>query len=665
MCNAGLRATKCATNWSPLAEASWEAFKPYLSRYQWAFDQPSHSPRKSEIIHAIRNKGKKGACTFYRAEGYKYILPVLNVRRFEDAVRRRRKLYYVSWGRYALLYFDIDLHYAWQTLAEGEAAKALIDALLTDFFGQSVVFWSTSSRGLNGYLKVDLQGTDYAKANGLFDRLQRALELFLADHQNLADFEIKGRVGFLGEEEYNWSQYGKLPIHGAGWNFATLETFTKTPTVPLRRLGALCEAVEAGIPADILIQHKAHKKALGDMPIVEDDCFLVTPAIEKALVDKHGDAWRYMFAVDSEDKEGRVWLGLQYYRPGETPVTEWELREQAAKVSREQPASLEDPVASVCHFGLPDYMQPDRVKPEGLYTPDPVNSAPSAVTIPVPSRKMPSRLHLDLDDLRTEPDSFARQRQALLRLARYLKRVPTEEEALAFIKDQRLFTGSWEENQSRRRVRIRSSLNFIARTFDPGKCSTGGAVNVGKYDAWAKTKFPKGIFGTVGGGMNQYGTIYQGTPVHVDPQFIAVFMAVAEYCLLIQSNDDLSLPHDWAEALWTALYTRGAVPMTFCARSWAVCRDMLERYGIVNIIDRSYRPGKAMKWAPGLYFPFLGLWKTKTQPSLLGPGILPVEKEQEQQEHNTWLRQQPTRQDILAGLALSRPPPRGSPFGIS
>jgi hypothetical protein len=99
-----------------LAEASWQVFSPFLGRYQWAFDEPSNSPRKAEIAHAILNRGKTGCCTFDRPEGYRYILPVLHPRHFEKAVDGRRKIYYVSYGKQALLYLDIDLHYAWRAL---------------------------------------------------------------------------------------------------------------------------------------------------------------------------------------------------------------------------------------------------------------------------------------------------------------------------------------------------------------------------------------------------------------------------------------------------------------------------------------------------------------------------------------------------------------------
>src|SRR5882724_11875239 len=179
-----------------LAEESWKVFSPLLCRYQWGKDAPSHSPRKREIASAIRNRGKPGACTFDR-DGDKYILRLLRLRHFERAIAQHHKIFYVSYGKEALLYFDIDLHYNWQRLDDGQEAKQKLDELLQKFFHESFLFWSPSSRGFNGYLKVDLKGMGFEAANEVFDRLEKDLKRFLAYCGNMADFEIKGKIGHM------------------------------------------------------------------------------------------------------------------------------------------------------------------------------------------------------------------------------------------------------------------------------------------------------------------------------------------------------------------------------------------------------------------------------------------------------------------------------------
>jgi hypothetical protein len=654
------------TNFPTLAEATWQSFSPFLSRYQWAFDDPSHSPRAAEITSAIRNRGKKGCCTFFREEGYKYVLPVMHVRHFEQAIARKRRIYYVSHGKYVLLYFDIDLHCAWQTLAEGLEARQKISDLFARFFGQPVLFWSDSCRGMNGYLKVALQRMPYDQANSIFERLEKALQRFLAYCDNLADFEVKGRIGYLGDDEYTWKQYGKLPLHQPGWNFKKLEEFKATPMIPVRRLSALCRVIESQIPAELLDQHKEKKKALGDTPIQENDRFLVTPSIEKALLDKHGEAWQCMFNNGCEDSEGNVWLGMEYYRPGRAPLTGRELREERQNEGHHH-TKAEDIAGRDLGTLRPGTEGREAGSPRTAVAGGQHSAHPGG-TLP-PERIATTRhfANVHVNDLTSEPDSFQRQKEALFRLARRLKRVPTLEEALQFIKEERLFSGSWEERRQKRKVRVKSILKFISRTFDLGKCAKG-SVNVGKYDAWAAKKFPHGFKGRGRKSLTEDGEVVEfQASVRVSPQFITIFMAVCEFGLLIDKNKDGTLPQERAKRIWEALYAKGLVSEQFCARKWAICREELARHGVIKITNRLYGPGKAMEWAVGTYFPGLGLWKTPKRPSLLGPGdlvsLVRRRRTQTTRQHNTLLRQQSCPVGVLDTWRLSRPPP--VPIGAS
>ena len=658
---------------STLAEASWEVFSPFLSRYQWAFDDPANSPRKAEILSALKNRGKDGCCVFHREYNQKYVLRHLRAWVFEKAISQHCKVYYVSFGKYALLYFDIDLHYAWQTQAEGQKAKDLIERLFAKFFGESVIFWCASSRGINGYLKVNLQREPYDEANALFARLEKALQGFLAHYGNLADFEIKGRVGFLDDDAYEWKQYGKLPIHHHDWNFQRLAEFKDKPLVSIHRLEQLCLELERQLPAGVLAQHKAYKKSLGNLPIVKDGFFLVTPEWEKALEEKHGDGWRWRFADRSEGMDGDFWLALKYHRPGEIPLTEQEWR--AEQRQRLQPMPAQKPPICPVRQQLRDVFErsespeaaPMQAVLAGLIEREDRQAEPKT---PRQQRKkdrrpkaqaQPLKVNLNVEDLSTEPDSFERQRQALLRYSRYLKRVPSLEEALAYIRENNLFTGAWEQNLTRRKARVGGILQFIEQTFDTSKLANG-SVNVGKYDEWARKKFPNGLTGAGRRDLSEEGEIVQaGNDVHVPVSFVAVFMAVAEFTLLIDKNEDGSLPHNRAEELWQSLWAKGIVPVAFDSRKWAVCRDELERYGVIVVTDRSYGPGKAMRWDVGVYFPGLGLWKTPKQPSLFGPvplaQFLGLEWKTKKQEHNTLLQSQSARNGQPYLLALSRPPP--------
>src|SRR6185295_13926821 len=144
---------------SSLAEASWQEFAPFLSKYQWALDHPAASARKIEISYALKHRGEKGCCTFDREDGNKFVLRQLRPWAFEKAISKRRKIYYVSYGRVVLLYFDVDLHQVFQRVADGLAAVERINRT------RLPLYWIDSSRGFNGYLKVDLTGMPYEEAN--------------------------------------------------------------------------------------------------------------------------------------------------------------------------------------------------------------------------------------------------------------------------------------------------------------------------------------------------------------------------------------------------------------------------------------------------------------------------------------------------------------------
>jgi len=685
-----------------LAEASWRAFSPFLSKYQWAFDSPSHSPRKSEILHAIVNRGKKGCCTFHRPEGYTFKLNLLRDWAFEQAINEKRKLYYVSYGQQALLYFDIDLHQAWQTPEEGQEAQRLLDAMTTKLFGQPALFWNDSSRGFNGYLKTDLQGIEHAEANSVVTRLESDLQRFLAYYGNLADFEIKGKVGFLGDDDdaYTWKHYGKLPIHSPNWSFPRLEEFKSKPVVGIRQLEALCREIERQVPQEVLDRHKALKKNRRQELKWDGDWFLVTPEMQAQLEAKYGPGWRFRFVCKGNGEE--TWLDGEYYQPGKVPEPmskeEWLRRKKETLDARKRSNELRGVPAVVggtketnrpgTHTGMATVAaenhqghqhNDNQAENGGQDSGGNRTQLTSSIGVPTaddqPAHGMPqtsgrnkrppdksrvtpdtSRVHLNLSDLASEPDSFVRQKEALFRLARYLKRVPTVEEGLRYIRDQCLFTGSWEENLDRRKARVASILQWIANTFDASKCAKG-SVNVGKFDEWVNKKFPKGVVGGKRRFLNEDGEVVEvNQNIRVSKSFIACFMAVAEFAVLTDKNQDGTLPHRRAERVWESLFAKGLLPVRFCPRKWAVCRESLVEYGIIRITNREYHAGKAMEWDVGRFFPGLGLWKGRRQRGL-GCSPSPKKRMRIRRTHNTWLRKQPVDSGLLLSLARSRSPP--------
>ena len=183
----------------------------------------------------------------------------------------------------------------------------------------------------------------------------------------------------------------------------------------------------------------------------------------------------------------------------------------------------------------------------------------------------------------------------------------TEQEALRYIKANGLYTGAWEN--SRRPSRVRWILSRIAKTFDVSRChGVRHDVQVGKYDQWARTHV-----GTIRGHdrrtMDEYGNVTVRENRHqVGWQFVTGFLSVAEYCLVSSPNEDGSLPHARAKDVWDRCYQGGLIKMPFCDRKWAICRDWLERRGVLKITDRNWHRGKAMQWEVSAEFRRLPQW---------------------------------------------------------
>ena len=173
------------------------------------------------------------------------------------------------------------------------------------------------------------------------------------------------------------------------------------------------------------------------------------------------------------------------------------------------------------------------------------------------------------------------------------------DEALAFIKDKTLYTGTWTDNSwpKRRGEGPRYAEIHCKKTFNAAKCGHG-SVNIGKFDRWAFGHYPAGLVHT----KNQRDLTADGEVVqtshetHVCPDFISVFLSICEFALLIDKNDDGTLPHNRSEELWDALYRQGLLSIKFNARKWAACREGLVQHGVVRITNREFYSGKAMVW---------------------------------------------------------------------
>ncbi len=601
-----------------LAKEMADFFRFLVHPYRRCFDSPVKSPKNEEIESAIRNKGQKGCCTFMRETG-KFIVRPLDDWMFSGDMLFR-KHYYTSDNRVALPYFDVDTHLDYQTDADAAAARSMIEKEMAARLGIAPKFLE-SGRGRNGYLKVDLAGVAPDEANRVFDELQDAIKLLIAKHGIMVDFEIKGTITWRDQDgTLHAGRYGKLPMCAPDWDYNWHRSLVKAKRVTIADLKKLVAGVKAEVTEKDISRHDAAKrKAFLDHYLPVDKTHQWKLAAEFGFARVEDEIVKF---------DGQQWIARVFV--GEKLTNKW-----WPDYEPEVPAA---PTAAVA------------LEDNGAASP------PGSTT----SFKKTVQDDADLGD---EPDALVRQRKALLQFARLLKRVPSVEEALKYIQHNGLYSGAWRNPA--RKTRVRGILKYIAKTFDRAKCTKPGrsplAVNIGKYDAWAKAKFPVGFVGVKKRKIvtDEFEVLEVHERIEIGWEFISIFVSVCEYCLLLDGRPDGSLPHERAKKLWSYLFNKKMVLVNFDDRKWAACRDGLT--GIVKVTDRNYSAGKAMRWAIDQFFPFLGLWKKNKLPSLLEA----VDRQEfvdslfitRERRHNSLLNKKPSDSTETGILPDPHPPP--------
>ena len=532
-------------------DAAYDHLGKYCNHLQWAFRSPRNSPRKREIVRAIKERGTPGCHTNDRG-GWNYILKVLGPWAFAVAQGKplpepkkprrgksrkrpeRTKLYYCSHENWILAYIDIDRHQPHQSWQDCENTRLAIDTWARDH--GIAIYWIKSARGYNGYIKIAAWGSPPENSNYVLGRLWGALKRVIsAASADVADLEICGQVGYLKDDgTWKWGKYGKLPIHSLDFN---LEAMRKNPEITMTRLEVVVEEAMTTL---------SPPKARMPGPFIK-----LTPTLQKKL-EANPLLHREAMTDSITDDEGTFWVRRDVVKPPKAPA--------------------------------PAVNQPEK---PNLIAIDVAESSNTGKSDPRIIARVP-------DELRDEPDSFRRQLYGVLPLARKLKRVPTVEEAELHIKANCLFSGDWEDNQAARTRRIEWIIKYIAQTFDPAKCSKG-QIELGKFDAYVRQRFPEGICFEESR-LNQDGETYR-RETFVDCDWISKALGIIDHALT-DRNQDQSLPQERAKQHWLAIYKTG-----WDDQKWKAVRETLSKSEVVKIIDRTYYPGQAMKWDWGAFFP--------------------------------------------------------------
>ncbi len=234
---------------SQLAEASFEAFKPFINIFDCGLswlDSPIHLITKEDwrLFHRYKD-GERGLIYPDGREfkpGRDVVCNIYSPRHVQRHMEAGEITYYTS-GRNGrgLLYLDIDAHKLWQT--DEYKAKAILQELFP--FG----YFRASRRGQNGFLKIKYDTAE--EYNSLADRLERTLKLYFLSLGILCDFETKGTIttedksGSLAKMPFTQQRYPcNKRDESDHWNYTQLEKFVACPTVNIRRVECIIGQIE-------------------------------------------------------------------------------------------------------------------------------------------------------------------------------------------------------------------------------------------------------------------------------------------------------------------------------------------------------------------------------------------------------------------------------------
>ena len=608
--NSGARAKK-KIQVSQLAQESFDAFKPFINVFDggvYGSDSPIHLITKEDWrLYDLHKTGERP--TYPDGSKFNPYLDVIRNIYGPEHVHKHiedNKVTYHTSGRngQGLLYLDIDAHHAWQT--DQLKARDLLEQLFPEGY------YRASGRGQNGYLKI--RYSSIAEFNQTADRLEETLERVFLHAGILCDIEVKGTItdngksGRLGKLPFS-TRYGPELLHQPEWQWFQLELLETTEDWCFIRLEQFKE------------------KPIVNVRRVEQ----VARQIEGRIDDGKVSSFRQV-------KEA---LKLEHERKVEETV---------------RPSSVSMAAAQHAHRGVEDA----PVRHNLMATPVAVKSSANS------TRQIPSTNRTGLCD----GDAFVRNQQDLLPFVReFYKRhrqFPKLDDALIHLRDNGLFSGRWEDNESKRAKRVGDILTFTAQTFDPNLLGSDDSLplslSVGKFSWWVQQRFGSKITTQVAD-LRRFDPVTLTAPqqkVSVPAKFIETFLIVADVCLNQDPLDNKAVPTNRIKKIWGMV--KGGSPWN--QSYFQIVRKMFNRMKVIRIFDRQHATGKAWRWEVGSNFPAAS-WKEGQQQlkqrckALKTGGVDPLalKTNRREREHNTLYQ---TRSWISGSRAIEqaiRPPP--------
>ncbi|QDT48888.1 hypothetical protein Pan258_29350 [Symmachiella dynata] len=268
-----------------------------------------------------------------------------------------------------------------------------------------------------------------------------------------------------------------------------------------------------------------------------------------------------------------------------------------------------------------------------------------------------------------EGNAFSRNQKVLLPFVREFykkhRQFPDATDALTYLRDNRLFSGQWEDREHRRVNRVEQILAYTEQTFDPealgSENSPSLSLSLGRHAWWVRQQFGAGIKAKVVK-VRSFDPVSMTAPVShvfVPDHFIETFMEVADVCLNSDPLENKAVPTNRIKKLW-AMVEGGAA---WNQKYFQIVRDRLDRMGVIRITDRHHQEGKAWRWVAGSEFPS-DSWKEHQQryrvKILKGEAqelCLVKNKLENNKVHNTLYQIQSDFQSVSPLEPAVRPPP--------
>ena len=554
------------------ADLAFCVFKPYINILDPGGPFKTHTITKearhlNALYWQIKRQGQKPHLLFKDGTVFHpwkhYKRHIYSADHVEKHMCENEVSYYTSGTQgLGLIYMDVDAHKLYQT--DEYDGLAALKELFPD------AYYRASRRGQNQYLKVRYSSPE--QFNALCDKVQEKLRLLFLSRGILCDFETKGKVttaaksGSLAKLPFTSPYPYNMRDETDAWNFSSLMRFHTSHIYTIEEIAQSLDSVV--IDSDAAMAMAQKKEALERLERTLEKSN-ATEAQKRAAVEKVKHALDHIAVMESPqealgDLERYLYETVLRRRHEATEPPQPLPRNIAVVVQNDRPTTRSIPVGIVVQ-----HEEPQRPNTTGM----------------------------------AEGDAFARNWQVLPGFVRGFyrqhQRLPTTDDALAYLYENGLFSGQWTDGAESRRMRVASILEKIAEGFDESKLGTGEhqELNPHKFGWWVRQHFGDHMRATVEkrNCFDAETMTYPRKVVDVPLRFICGFLAAAEIAIAKTENGRVST--NWFKTMFKQM------DIAWNQEYYMATRDKLHGMGVIQITDRHHKKNVAWKWGPCFNIP--------------------------------------------------------------